>query len=363
MSPSPVRWESAEVSFSMGTGQPEYLSSETAHSALALALNAWGSPECSAITLSTGADVPSVVDGWDDGVNGIYWVSTGWDARGFPVNAPARTEVRYESVGGNWRIVEADIYINAASYVWTGTSGETTSSVRSLRAVITHEIGHALGLLHPCDDDGAASCAELSGAMATTMYPYYTGPDQAVLSPDDTDGICYLYPVATCGCASVEVCLMGNCVSCENFPSACQMGGPDPDGASCMSDSSCQSGMCTDGRCMRSCQTDPCDFGFACEDDVCIPTRGDFGDDCEQGEECHSALCLVTEHPRQSACTRICHVNAPCPGGYLCDEVDDARVCVPQASSGCTTHGAGSDSWWSWFLFICVVIGVRRWRK
>jgi len=130
-----------------------------------------------------------------DGVNTIEIVETDWESLGFPPDAAGANDIFFqEQDDGSWAIVEADIYINAEHHSFT-TANSPEGDERSLVGVLTHEAGHALGLLHPCEPDGAdgAPKCEPEDAPSDLMSPYYA-PDQTYPEEEDYAGLCYLYP-------------------------------------------------------------------------------------------------------------------------------------------------------------------------
>ena len=115
-------------------------------------------------------------------------------------------------------IVEADIEVNAVgNYLWAvipegPISGRDFANVYDLTSVLTHEIGHFIGLDHNCqlpntglliDDDGVArvDCFSPPPSIQTsiedaTMYPFMATADLKLrtLTADDARGACEIYP-------------------------------------------------------------------------------------------------------------------------------------------------------------------------
>jgi len=81
--------------------------------------------------------------------------------------------------------------------------GEPGCFFLDLQNTLTHEVGHFLGLAHPCE---GTSCTVQPQLRPYTMYPS-TGPgeiEKRSLHPDDIDGVCAIYPAdgGGCGCGS-----------------------------------------------------------------------------------------------------------------------------------------------------------------
>lgn len=99
------------------------------------------------------------------------------------VTTAAYTHLWYDDSTGE--ITEADIILNDWSYTFVTDPAEAeydagpTVRVALLDDVVTHELGHALGLSH-------------SGALSASMFTY-AWPDQAHLNCDDLAGIHALY--------------------------------------------------------------------------------------------------------------------------------------------------------------------------
>lgn len=83
-----------------------------------------------------------------------------------------------------------------------GTYGATGCYFQDLENTLTHEVGHFLGLAHPCEFQGAGGAPgcptqQANPTMwATTMFPTAPpGETQKVsVAQDDVDGLCAVYP-------------------------------------------------------------------------------------------------------------------------------------------------------------------------
>jgi hypothetical protein len=149
----------------------------------------------------------------------------------------ALTSVLYDPASG--RILDADIEING----WNGVGGSLTTTppaegwyftcypdeagqpaatcasygedgckYMDLRNTVTHEVGHLVGLAHPCEENGTGRDCDLAPTdgdvpyRLRTMSPT-TGPGDVAkrsLSVDDVAGVCAVYPEPDggCGCGS-----------------------------------------------------------------------------------------------------------------------------------------------------------------
>ena len=114
-------------------------------------------------------------------------------------------------------IIDADIEINAVNNLWADVVAHPELVDRhDLQNVLTHEIGHLLGLDHSCltstggvtrPNDNAGQpvpdCATASASVrATTMFPSAAAAEveRRTLEPDDRAGVCGLYPAASTPC-------------------------------------------------------------------------------------------------------------------------------------------------------------------
>ena len=328
----PARWEVAPIDWYVwsdgGVDQP---TSTDLREAAQRAFASWATIDCAAIETGPGT-ITSQGPVSGDGRNTIALVSHDWLARGLPGgDRGASTDIRLESRDdGTVRIVEADIYLNADSYQFV--LGSPESGQLDLQAVLTHEIGHALGFLHICEDDGsggAPACGDPS-LQESALYPDYLGESARTLGADDIEGACFLYPdVGGCDatCPVDTVCQAGRCV-----------------------DPACGAPFCPDGCVGAGCDVGRCAADSTCADGACAlvgdergycVAEGSTGARCMRGDDCTSGLCL-TSQSLGSYCTVECVEDAECGGVQHCAEVDGRNVCAPlPAQSGCTVAPPG----------------------
>lgn len=141
----------------------------------------WNIPGCSQITATQG----TTQTGYPNPNGSVVFFE---DARGWPMDA---TILAYATPtpGAGCSIGSAAIVVNAVTYTWS-VGGAT-----DLQSVMTHEVGHWLGL------------DRSSYAPATMAACYSGGTDCRTLACDDTEGICVLYPSGSQSCSSDDYCL------------------------------------------------------------------------------------------------------------------------------------------------------------
>lgn len=303
---APVAWRSSRVTVS---GDME--SAAAIQDAVAL----WNLQDC-------GPDL-RFVDGDADirVVRVLDWRSTGLSDREAGSN-----EVQYLSGTDteSWEIVGAEVWLNDALIRAEGLLTEV---------VIAHELGHALGLWHPCGEENAPPCD--ASHASSMMHPLYDGAVRIMPSEDDRAGLCWLYP-----------------------PSTCDAGCSGQTGDACTTGPECSSRVCSAaGLCSNYCAGGVCPARHECVAGVCEPLARVFGDTCATARECASGICLV--RGAGGSCTREC--GEGCPGATECGLVDDRAVCVAADSGGCAvgraSHGRAS------LFVLAIALGMRRRRS
>jgi hypothetical protein len=172
----PVRWSSPTITLYVDERLEHAYGKEAVASALSIAVDAWrGLPNVPDITIS---ERPAPGYQADQRTNGVYFMSP-WP---FARQQLAVTVSTYDLEG---RMIGADVLVNGDSeYALLADGADEPGQVKhDMAAVLTHEMGHVLGLDESPDDQGA------------TMWPYIRGGDvhQRTLSDDDEQGVIAAY--------------------------------------------------------------------------------------------------------------------------------------------------------------------------
>jgi hypothetical protein len=331
-----VRWSSNSVIFDVARTLPATINPIDFSREFVRAFSQWSNVECGGVHAEFDQVLGEPAQ-YGDGRNTIELVSTGWTARGYADNAAGATDIRYrKQADGQWQIVEADIYINAESFQWT-TDAVPTSDARTIFSVLLHEGGHAIGLLHPCEEHGEGGAPQCKAADVapsdSVMYPLYD-PSQATLTTDDVAGVCSLYrKCESTGCPDGYECGADGCsLPCPS----------DENKGHCSTDEVCSRtgcvsiSECAATNCLKkdSCTAAAdCGLGEYCNPKgECKTGERALGDACATSSECAHSVCL------NAACVPACWTDSECTGVAIC-EPDRASSNDP-LQSGVASRGA-----------------------
>jgi len=232
----PVWWRNPciNMDFLLGAPPPAMIGDAYLQAARTAAA-AWSHPDlaCSGLAISIHKTAETSAGIGFDGRNTIVMRQDTWcsdppstdpnEPPCYSANALAVTTVfRSTSTG---EIVDADMEVNAVNVFWADLVKDpalATGSTADFQNMLTHELGHVIGLAHPCytPTDGTPRLTDNLGqpelncsapdlpatVAATTMFPSVSIVDTSRrrLSPDDAQAACEVYPSSVSSCPSGE---------------------------------------------------------------------------------------------------------------------------------------------------------------
>ncbi len=207
-----IAWTRPTFTLVVGAALPPGVSRAALLTALRDAARVWTEVECSSIAISV-EDAPArQLTAARDGVSAVVPHLIAWcsDERGRDCHdslSPALTSTRFGARRGRGPapIEEADIEINAVDYRW---DDDLAQNGADLQMILTHEIGHALGLADACRMPGSPAASDDTGrpvldcfsspaaVRQSVMWPLGSRTDRArrQLSDEDRRAVCALYP-------------------------------------------------------------------------------------------------------------------------------------------------------------------------
>ncbi|MGZ5971583.1 MAG: matrixin family metalloprotease, partial [Polyangiales bacterium] len=307
-------WKTLPVTIGWAGAPPKPLLDAEAVATLDVASRAWAIPPCSAARFAIAPSGAALADPLAaNGRNDVIVHLSDWPSP-LATGAAAHTVI---FVAGD-SITEADIHLNARDFTFDDKGVD-------LRSILTHELGHVLGIGHSADPRATMSAGLPAGLAGRS------------LEKDDTDAVCALYPSTDttahgceAGCPAGWACIGFTCergepgttgAACADTPRRCEGSG---DTARCI-------GTSEGDRCAPLCATVPCGSGLKC---------ADFEDD-----------------------RRCIHQGASIPvadAGPLSDAGADTGTtppAPPSSSSGCT---AGRSNGTNLFFAIALLISIAR---
>ncbi|HSI05632.1 MAG TPA: matrixin family metalloprotease, partial [Myxococcota bacterium] len=298
-----VKWAGASVVFYVDASGINSMPGDSDIAAAFQAMEAWSTVPCSSFRFVNGGTTTG-----DPGQTIRFVHSAGsWPSAGGVVAYTA-----FENSGAD--ITRADIFVNDFEFTWS-RAGDLRSY--DLQSVLTHELGHALGLQHSADPTNSMYWR---GTKGSTFF--------RTLSADDKAGLCYLYPVSSGPCDGNEDCPILSNGDDAGVSTVCSGGscsaGTRGYGEDCLGNAGCASAVCArfdgadatvqvaPGLCSQaSC---PCPNGDACAGGVCAP----------RGAACNSATC---EAATTTNLNDYCMVGLD--GTFECIDVCVASSCGP----------------------------------
>jgi MYXO-CTERM domain-containing protein len=119
-------------------------------------------------------------------VNVVLFQDDDWKYRGIHATL-AKTSVTFDSDTGE--ILDADIEVNTANNTMTLTDVNVD---QDLLSVLTHEVGHFIGIAHSREGD------------AVMFFEYPRGSIRRALQPDDIQAVCTAYPPSRSAACNTE---------------------------------------------------------------------------------------------------------------------------------------------------------------
>lgn len=186
---TPIAWPGVCVGFSLQRDGTTHIPLSDVRLAVEKSFATWSEIPCKIGTASIlFAELDDVschrteYDGSKPNANVILFQDTKWTYNG-PNDTLAKTTVTFDADTGE--IFDADIEVNHAYNEFTTGDDHV---VYDLESVLTHEIGHFLGIDHSPDPDA-------------TMYAGYDegSIEQRSLEADDTEALCQIYPSSRSG--------------------------------------------------------------------------------------------------------------------------------------------------------------------
>lgn len=182
-----LAWEQQCISYTVVPPERDDIDLEALRGAIDGAFAAWSAVDCGSGSLplslrqteQLGECSLAQYSQQDSNANLIMFVN-GFEEEGFPPDAFGLTLVWHDPAQGT--IFDADIQLNDAIAPFALCRDRCEGNVSDLASVVTHEVGHFLGLSHSQDRRATMSSSSLVGET-----------DKRSLERDDREGVCAIY--------------------------------------------------------------------------------------------------------------------------------------------------------------------------
>lgn len=204
----PLYWLGNDIPFSINQAVPTGLAAASVYEEIRLSFKTWSDQTCTCLRFKDEDVTPDNQLGYDQNnpkanKNLIIFQSSAWshDARAVAITS----NIFNEDTG---EIVAYDMEINDVHFLFSldglPRNGKATMDLRN---VVTHEVGHVIGLDHSSDRQSTMYASGLPGETKKRN-----------LHADDISGLCTLYPQNACLGTKPNSMEPGNGCGCHHSP-------------------------------------------------------------------------------------------------------------------------------------------------
>ncbi len=180
-----ARWNSFPIQYALNARGPRDVPLDQAFTAVRASIASWGSIPYSSLAFSEHAGPVTTEVSPLDGINVVVWIDDASDPTFLAKDLVGATTVTFDPNTG--QITDADIALNAVRFSWTTSADGSYTSASGpydVQDVVTHELGHFVGLDHvttrtsimfPTTYAGSVSARTLSQDEISAEQSVYPG--------------------------------------------------------------------------------------------------------------------------------------------------------------------------------------------